>query len=138
MRNITDREFKSAMKKAQYKNKMIERKRALKKEKNKYKPLHSAATKMKTSNKILIIAIIAILTFTVACLYIQCTMNMEVSSTLITLWYSFWTVEVVSLAGIKMSKVKHNYSSALSDESVDDIEAMNLDEENEDSNGVAG
>jgi len=122
------------LKDKQYSNKM----RNPQKGKNKYKPLYSAANKMKTSNKILITAIIAIITFTVACLYIQCITNMEVSSTLITLWYSFWTVEVVSLAGIKMSKVKHNYSSVLSNEHANDIETMNLDEENKDSNGVAG
>lgn len=121
MQNLTTEKFKSEMKKAKERNKSIERKRALKNEKNKYKPLHSAISKMKTSNKILIVAIIAILSFTAICLYIQYYTNMEVSSTLITLWYSFWTIEVVSLAGIKVSKVKNNYN-ATNIENVEDTE----------------
>lgn len=131
MHSMTDKTFKSEMKKAQEKNKRIEQKRALRNERNKYKPIHSAIAKMKTSNKILIIAIIAILSFTVACLYIQYYTNMEVSSTLITLWYSFWTIEVVSLAGIKMSKVKNNYNST----NIENVEDIDIEEEMNDAAG---
>lgn len=118
MRNMTDRQFKIELRKAQEKNKRIERKRILKEEKNKYKLFHSTMARMKTSNKILFVAIIAILFFTVACMYIQYSTSIEVSSTLITLWYSFWTVEVVSLAGIKVSKVVKNYPQTTDTEDI--------------------
>jgi hypothetical protein len=46
-----------------------------------------------------------IVLFTIACLFIQYKTSVEVSSTLISLWFTFWTVEIVSLAGIKITKV---------------------------------
>lgn len=96
---MTEEKFQKELEKIQLRNKEIELRNKLKLEKNKYKP------KMSTSNKVLISAILAIVLFTIACLYVQYTTSIEVSSTLITLWFSFWTVEIVSLAGIKISKV---------------------------------
>ena len=46
-----------------------------------------------------------IILFTIACLFVQYKTGSEPSSTLITLWFTFWTVEIVSLAGIKITKV---------------------------------
>jgi hypothetical protein len=66
---------------------------------------------MSTSNKVLLSSIAAIVMFTIACLYIQYKTEVEVSSTLITLWYSFWTVEIVALTGIKITKVIKDYDS---------------------------
>ena len=103
MRHITNSQFKKQMKMIQLKNKQIELRNQLKAEKNKVRRFSSS--KLKTSNIILMTAIIAVVLFSIACLYIQYTTSVEVSSTLITLWYSFWTVEIVSLAGIKVSKV---------------------------------
>lgn len=100
---MTEEKYEKKLKKIQLKNKEIELKNKLKTEKDKYKP------KMKTSNKVLIASILAIILFTIACLYIQCATSMEVSSTLITFWYTFWTAEIVSLAGIKVTKVIKNY-----------------------------
>lgn len=102
---MTKEKYEKKLKKIQLKNEKIELKNKLKAEKNKYK------TKMKTSNKVLITSILAIVLFTIACLYIQYVTSMEVSSTLITVWYTFWTVEIVSLAGIKVTKVIKDYDS---------------------------
>lgn len=63
----------------------------------------------KVSNIILIIAIIAIVSYTVASFVLQYYTNVEVSSTLTTCWYSFWTVELVAMAGIKINKDMHYY-----------------------------
>lgn len=104
---MTEEQFQKEMNKIQSKNKQIEMKEKLKNEKNKYKK----SKKVSTSNKVLLSSIIAVVIFTIACLYIQCMTMMEVSSTLITLWYSFWTVEIVSLAGIKITKVIRNYDT---------------------------
>lgn len=113
---MTEEEFHKEMKKIQEKNKQIELRNKLRAEKRKGR---FSSMKMTTSNKVLIAAILAIILFTIACLYIQCQTSIEVSSTLITLWFSFWTVEVVSLAGIKVSKVFKEYKNTL------DVDAVN-------------
>ena len=79
---------------------------------------------IKTSNIILGCSIIAIVLYTVVSMIIQYNTGVEVSSTLSTLWYGFWTVEITALAGIKVTKV---------------IKDKHSDEENEDSDtGAAG
>lgn len=121
---MTEEKFEKELKKIQEKNKKIQLKNKLKAERNKYRKFNFS--KIKTSNKVLISAIMAVILFTIACLYIQYTTSVEVSSTLITLWYSFWTVEIVSLAGIKISKVFKENQSYLDEE---DCESYMNDEE---------
>ena len=98
---MSKEEFESQMREIELKNKSKERKAKLKAEKNKFKRLK----KIKTSNIILISAIIAVIGYTVASLYIQHNTGSEVSSTLTERWFRFWTVEIVALAGIKVTKV---------------------------------
>lgn len=64
----------------------------------------------KVSNIILVIAIIAIVAYTLAAFVLQFYTSVEISSTLTTCWYSFWTVELVAMAGIKINKDMHNYN----------------------------
>lgn len=113
-------EFDSQMRKIKLENATKERKQKLKEEKNKYRRFK----KMSTSNKVLIASIIAIVLFTIACLFIQYRIGIEVSSTLITLWFSFWTVEIVALTGIKISKVFKNHERVL-EEPVDETNDSN-------------
>lgn len=63
---------------------------------------------MKVSNIMLVIIVIAILGYTIASFLLQYTVGVEVSDTLTTCWFSFWGAELVSLAAIKTSKLKHN------------------------------
>lgn len=63
--------------------------------------------RMTASRVVLLVAIIAIILFTASCLYVQYGTSTEVSSTLITCWFTFWTAEIFSLAGIKITKVRH-------------------------------
>ena len=107
---ISKQEFDARMRKLQQKNEQIELKNKLKAEKNKFKRFR--ISEISTSNKVLTSAIIAIIAYTVAALYIQYYTSVEVSSTLTTLWFSFWTVEIVTLAGIKVSKVFKNYDDS--------------------------
>lgn len=106
---MTEEKFLKKMKKIQLRNQKIELKNKLRLEKRKVKRF--IFPKIKTSNKVLMAAIIAVVLFSLACLHIQYQTGFEVSSTLITLWFSFWTVEIVSLAGIKISKVFKDYQS---------------------------
>ena len=62
----------------------------------------------KVSNIMLIIIVLAIVGYFVANLWLQYKFGIEISSTLTTCWFSFWGVEIVALATIRTSKVKHN------------------------------
>lgn len=119
---MTDDLYKKKLGGLKYRNKLIEQNINLKKEMNKYKWynrfLNRIKKNIKTSNIILFAAVIAIFAFTTVCLYIQYNTSTEVSSTLMTLWYSFWTIEITALAGIKMSKVKHDYSSSTTNDEI--------------------
>lgn len=120
---MTEEDFNREMRKIQQENKQIELKNKLRYEKAKVR--RQIFPKMTTSNKVLVVAIMAIVLFSIACLYIQCRTSVEVSSTLITLWFSFWTVEIVSLAGIKVSKVFKEHKDATNDEQVELISDAN-------------
>ncbi len=59
------------------------------------------------SDYIVAAAIAAIGLYTAAAVVLQFCGLMEISPTLTTCWFSFWTVEIVALAAIKGGKVKH-------------------------------
>lgn len=52
--------------------------------------------------------IVAVLGYTIAAFVLQFFTQVEISPTLTTCYFTFWTVEIVSLAGIKTMKVKKN------------------------------
>lgn len=106
---LSEKEYNSKLEKIKKRNESKKRAYLLKVEKDKIKK--AIKPKMKTSNKVLIASILAVVLFTIACMYIQYVTSVEISSTLITLWFSFWTVEIVSLAGIKVSKVFKDYQT---------------------------
>ena len=68
--------------------------------------------KKKVSNIMLVIIIIAIVVYAVANFWLQYVAGIEVSPTLTTAWFSFWGVEACALAGIKISKVRHDSGSS--------------------------
>lgn len=67
--------------------------------------------KRKVSNILLVVAVAAITAYTVANLWIVYTTGASIDSTLTTCFYTFWVSEIFALAGIKLSKVKNNYSN---------------------------
>lgn len=64
--------------------------------------------KRKVSNIMLVIIVIAIVTYTAASFWIQYRTGISVDPTLSSLYYAFWTVELISLTSIKNNKTKHN------------------------------
>jgi biotin transporter BioY len=79
--------------------------------------------KRKVSNIMLVVICVMIICYAIANFVLQYFTQIEVSPTLTTAWFSFWGVELVSLAAIKTSKIKHGYDN----ENViveDDMEAM--------------
>ena len=64
-------------------------------------------SKKKVSNIMLVLICAMIILYTAADFALQYFAGVEVSPTLTTAWFAFWTVEIVALAAIKTSKVKH-------------------------------
>ena len=62
-------------------------------------------SKRRKSDYVLAASILAIVLYTVAGIVVQIITGLEISPTLTTAWYSYWTVEIVALAGIKITNV---------------------------------
>ena len=61
--------------------------------------------KKKVSNVMLVIVCIMIIAYAGASFALQYFADAEISPTLTTAWFAFWGTEIISLAGIKISKV---------------------------------
>ena len=59
------------------------------------------------SKLIVALSVILILIYTIAAFVLQFVCGIEVSSTLTTCFYTFFAVEMLSLAGVKARKVKY-------------------------------
>lgn len=66
----------------------------------------------KVSNIMLVVVCIMIVGYAAAAFILSYLTGTEISSTLTTSWFLFWSTEVISLAAIKTSKVKHNYDDS--------------------------
>ncbi len=71
--------------------------------------------KKKFANFIITLAILNINLFTIG-LFLLAMNNMYLSDTAITCFFSFWGIEVLSLASIKRSKVKYNQTFEMNQE----------------------
>lgn len=63
--------------------------------------------KRKVSNILLVLICIMIILYTAATFVLQYFTSVEISPTLTTAWFAFWGTELVALAAIKTSKLKH-------------------------------
>lgn len=59
----------------------------------------------------LAIVVLSIVAYTVASFWLTYATGVSIDSTLTTCFYAFWTVEILSLAGIRISKVKKESNS---------------------------
>jgi hypothetical protein len=64
---------------------------------------------MKKRDKMLIVAVVCIVTYTAAAIVLQFCTSVEISSTLTLCWYGFWTAEIWALSGITKTKIKNKY-----------------------------
>ena len=72
--------------------------------------------KRKVSNIMLVIIVIAIVGYVAVDFLLQYKIGTEISPTITTCWFVFWTSEVLALMGIKLSKVKKsNYDNTSGD-----------------------
>lgn len=61
----------------------------------------------KTSNLLLFVSCSMIILYTIASFLLQFYTGYEISSTLTTAFYSYWSVEILSLMAIKNTKTKY-------------------------------
>lgn len=101
--------FQWKLKRIQKRGERYRREYKLKKAYEKYLP---EKKKKKVSNIMLVIIIIAIVGYVAADFILQYKAGIEVSPTITTCWFVFWSTEIVAITGIKLSKVKHNYDSS--------------------------
>ena len=71
---------------------------------------------MKVSNIMLILICTMIILYTAATFALQYFTTVEISPTLTTAWFAFWGTELVALAAIKTSKVKHGQDNIATDD----------------------
>ena len=102
---MSDKKFQKKLEKIRKRGERYKQEYELKAEYAKYVPYKK---KKKVSNIMLVIIVIAIVGYTIASFWVQYRTGVPIDATLSTLYYSFWTVELIALAGIKVSKTKHN------------------------------
>lgn len=88
--------------------------------------------KKKFAQKMIPVAILSIVFYTVAALVLQFVCQVEVSPTLTGCWYGFWTVEIFTLGQITKEKVKNKYyedANVIINSDVDEEDIDSIDEE---------
>ena len=83
------------------------------------KPERKREKKRSFADYIVFVSIFMVASFTIAAFLLQFRGMMEISSTLTTCWFAFWTVEIVALAAIRTSKVKNKYDEQKKEEEDD-------------------
>ena len=87
------------------------------------KPRQKKRGKVRTSTKVVIAAITAIILFWMSEFYLLYMGNDGFPGDFIKSWFFFWSVELAALAGIKITKVrKAPYEGELPDEAFSDNE----------------
>ena len=107
---MSDKKFQRKLEKIKKKGERYKQEYELREAYAKYVPEKKTR---KVSNIMLVIIVIAIVGYFAANLWLQYRFGIEISSTLTTCWFAFWGVEIVSLAAIRTSKVKHGTNEAL-------------------------
>lgn len=74
-----------------------------------YVPRRAKKKKAHFADYIVFLSIFAVTAFTVAAFILQFRGMMEISTTLTTAWFAFWTVEIIALASIRNVKIKKEY-----------------------------
>lgn len=105
---ISDILFQMKLKRIEKRGERQKAKVALEEKYAEYYP-HREGTRV--SNIMLAVIVTMIVGYVIASFVLQYHTSIEMSPTITTCWFAFWTVEIVALAGIKVSKVfksKHN------------------------------
>jgi len=99
---MNDKRFQKKLEKIRKKGERQKEKMELEAQYAEYYPHRRGA---KVSNVMLVIIVLAITIYTIASFILQFVTAVEISGTLTTCFFAFWSAEVISLAGIRVSKV---------------------------------
>ena len=80
--------------------------------------------KRKVSNIMLVLICTMIILYAIAAFALQYFAQVEISPTLTTAWFTFWGVELVNLAIIKTSKIKHQKDNSVPEEITEELEVF--------------
>lgn len=100
---MNDKRFQKKLEKIREKGERQKEKAELEAQYAEYYPHRKGA---KVSNVMLVIIVLMVTLYTIASFVLQFFTSVEISGTLTTCFFSFWSAEVVALMGIKISKVK--------------------------------
>ena len=78
--------------------------------------------KKKVSNIMLVLICIMIILYAAASFALQYFTTVEISPTLTTAWFTFWGTEIIALAAIKTSKIRHGVGDSSSATECDETE----------------
>ena len=121
---MSDKRFQKKLKRIEKRGERQKAKSELEAKYAKYYP----SKRRKVSNIMLAVVVIAIVGYVAANFILQYKTGMSMDSTITTAWFSFFTVEIVALTGIKVSKVikkpldDDEYISNFEDEELEDKE----------------
>jgi len=102
---MNEKRFRRKLKKMRIKG---EQNRRIKEVEDAYAEYVPEKKKRRFSSIMIVIIVINIVAYTLASLIVQMHTGVEMSPTVTTCWYSFWTIEIIALTGIKISKVKRD------------------------------
>jgi hypothetical protein len=102
---MNDKRFQKKLEKIRKKGERQKEKAELEAQYAEYYPHRRGA---KVSNLMLVIIVLAITVYTIASFVLQFCTAVEISSTLTTCFFAFWSAEIIALAGIRVSKVRKN------------------------------
>ena len=105
---MNDKRFQRKLEKIKKRGEQYKKEKKLRDTYAKYLP---EKKKKKVSNIMLITIVIAIVGYVIADFVLQYKTGIEISPTVTTCWFAFWTTEIIALTGIKVSKVKNNYDN---------------------------
>lgn len=102
---MNDKRFQKKLEKIRKKGERQKEKAELEAQYAEYYPHRRGA---KVSNLMLAIIVLAITVYTIASFVLQFCTAVEISSTLTTCFFAFWSAEIIALAGIRVSKSRKN------------------------------
>lgn len=109
---MTEKQFQRKLKKMQQEG---ERYKQIKEVSDAYAEYFPEKKERKTSNIMLVVSVMAILGYVVASFWVQLVAGMEVSPTITTLYFAFWTTEIYSMSRIRISKERYKQSTFTSE-----------------------
>lgn len=109
---MTEKQFQRKLKKMQ---KEGERYKQIKEVSDAYAGYFPAKKERKVSNIMLVVSVIAVLGYVVAAFWVQLMTGAEISPTVTTLYFAFWTTEIFSIASIKRNKDRYKQNTFTSE-----------------------